>query len=132
MDISGAQLNSAAISAYNTQLQEAPRQDRQQEAAPAGQQSSSAEVSLSSDARNRAEQDTQSPPVQPPSGSQDNTPTEQALARQDVDRPQEQTPEDRASQAREAEANRQQSPEASSSSYSARLAVQNYSSVANF
>jgi superfamily II RNA helicase len=137
MDISGAQLNSAAINAYNTQLQETPRQNNRQAApAPLSQQAPGTEVSLSADARDRAAQNDLSPPVQPASSSQDSSATESSLAQQASGRQQERSVEDRASQAREADARRQQTQssqlEASASTYAARVAVQNYSRIADF
>jgi hypothetical protein len=58
MDISGTQLNSAAIAAYNTQLQASSKQDRQVEA-PAASKPLAPEVSLSSEAKDRATQEGQ-------------------------------------------------------------------------
>lgn len=124
MDLSGAQLNSAAISAYNAQLQTAAQQNQQSRpeiaATPDRQpnRQPDREVTLSREGRDlAAREEADVPPAEParaaPVASVEPAPI--------------------AEQPRPVEAAAApQSPSLSSTSYSARIAAESYYSVANF
>jgi len=135
MDISGAQLTSAAISAFNAQLQVASQQT-QQAATPAPAQPST-EVTLSRDSLESASHNggvasAQNPPNNPavtaPGSSNQTTP--EARSSQDG------TTEGGAVSTREVESRRQANQAAQSqtttSTYTASVAAQSYYSVSNF
>jgi hypothetical protein len=128
MDISGAQLNSAAISAYNSQLQASSQQNRQTETLPPAQPSNQ-EVSLSSEARNRATQDALTTPAPVA------TPPERQVAPTSEAQSGENKPAERsADQAQKTETRQQASQVAQTDTgtYAARQAVQSYFSISNF
>jgi len=125
MDISGAQLNAAAISAVNAQLQVASQQTQQAET-PAPVQPST-EVTLSRDALESASQNRDSAAAQNPP---DNPPVTEPVSSNQT------TPEVVAEPAREAESRQQANQAAQSqtttSTHTANVAAQSYYSVSNF
>lgn len=123
MDISGVQLNSAAISAYNAQLQTATEQYRQAQPQVSQPRPLAPEVSLSRQGREQSAREseqardvspspTPAPPPQPPQVTQDTS----AAGRREIPR----TPPP------------QPQPTDTASRYSVRVALQSYFSVSNF
>lgn len=128
MDISGAQLNSAAITAYNAQLQAGLQQNRQA-GAPVESRPLAAEVTLSSEAKDRSAGESRSATV-----SVANSPEKLVAQAPEPQSSLDDTGERQAVQAREAE-NRQQSSRAAqtnANTFAAQQAVQSYFNVANF
>jgi len=121
MDISGAQLNLAAINAYNAQLQ-AGRQ--KQEVSASG--SRAAEVSLSDGTRNRTSADGQPLPVAGADGV--NFVEPQAQTSRSAER-EVQVPEVRDSESR---MHASAAAQVNASTFAARQAVQSYFNVSNF
>ena len=129
MDISGAQLNSAAISAYNAQLQTGTQQNQQSRPAepPAAtpSQPAKAEVTLSREGRERATQPEQPAPQPVVTSAPSVQSSSEAQPAQE---------ERAAAQAREAQVRQQatRADQLSTTSYTARIAAQSYYSVSNF
>lgn len=129
MDISGAQLNSAAITAYNAQLQAGIQQNRQAEA-PAEVKPLAPEVTLSSEAKDRSASEGQPSPVRT-----GNAPAVAVTRRP----PEPQTNRDesgdrQAVQVRDTESRQQssQAAQTNANTFAAQQAVQSYFSVSNF
>lgn len=133
MDVSSAQSNSTLLDVVAAQAQQVAQNSRPV-TTPATQQQPSTEVTLSRDARERANQP---PPAQQPAATATNVSNNPVQAPNSAQPASEESSETAAAQSRESENREQQANVAVQAqtvapTYTARLAAQSYTNVSNF
>jgi hypothetical protein len=133
MDISSAQSNATLLDAVSAQTQQVSQSNRPTTSPPVAQQQPSAEVTLSRDARERANQPPAAP--QPATSNVGSNPVQEANKAQPAanEKPSETSAaQTRENQNREQQANAALQAQAVAPTYTARLAAQSYTNVSNF